>query len=203
MNYELLIISAILSSSGDDIPWQQLLVFIVLAVIWAIGGIIKAGAKKLESKQQAQPPRREPPQPSGQQIAPSRRLPSRPSQQQPRTQIQPPRRKVMRPETAVRKLAAKTAQAVYLESIEELKSSIPSLQVQPDFNELPEFTGKAVEKLKDKFVSAPAEISKPQYLAELSLDYADPDKLRRAILHYEILGKPLSLRSPSEHIIGL
>ena len=202
MNYELLIISAILSSSGDDIPWQQLLVFIVLAVIWAIGGIIKAGAKKLESKQQAQPPRREPPQPSGQQIAPSRRLPSRPSQQ-PRPQIQPPRRKVMRPETAVRKLAAKTAQAVYLESIEELKSSIPSLQVQPDFNELPEFTGKAVEKLKDKFVSAPAEISKPQYLAELSLDYADPDKLRRAILHYEILGKPLSLRSPSEHIIGL
>jgi hypothetical protein len=30
------------------------------------------------------------------------------------------------------------------------------------------------------------------------IDYNDPDALRKAVLHYEILGKPLSLRDPSK-----
>jgi len=45
-----------------------------------------------------------------------------------------------------------------------------------------------------------AEIPEAQHLAEILSDYADPDELTRAILHYEILGKPLSLRQPSERI---
>lgn len=32
------------------------------------------------------------------------------------------------------------------------------------------------------------------------IDSSDADALRRAILHYEILGKPLSLRDPSQQI---
>ncbi|MBN1360972.1 MAG: hypothetical protein JW993_10285 [Sedimentisphaerales bacterium] len=32
----------------------------------------------------------------------------------------------------------------------------------------------------------------------LVIDYDDPDALRRAILHYEILGKPLAMRDPFE-----
>jgi hypothetical protein len=52
-------------------------------------------------------------------------------------------------------------------------------------------------------VAAPAEIPRAKYLSEILSDYDDPEKLRRAILHYEILGKPLSLREPGEHIIGL
>ena len=30
------------------------------------------------------------------------------------------------------------------------------------------------------------------------IDSSDPDALRKAILHYEILGKPIGLRDPSE-----
>ncbi len=30
------------------------------------------------------------------------------------------------------------------------------------------------------------------------VDYGDPDALKKAILQYEILGKPLALRDPSE-----
>jgi hypothetical protein len=52
-------------------------------------------------------------------------------------------------------------------------------------------------------VAAPAEIPRAKYLSEILSDYENPESLRRAILHYEILGKPLSLRDPSEHIIGL
>jgi hypothetical protein len=34
------------------------------------------------------------------------------------------------------------------------------------------------------------------------IDYADPDALKKAILHYEILGKPLSLRDSSERAMA-
>jgi len=34
--------------------------------------------------------------------------------------------------------------------------------------------------------------------AAAAIEYGDPDALRRAILQYEILGKPLALRDPSE-----
>jgi hypothetical protein len=47
------------------------------------------------------------------------------------------------------------------------------------------------------------EVVESKYLSEVLLDYADPDELRMAILHYEILGMPLSLRGPSGQIIGL
>jgi hypothetical protein len=34
------------------------------------------------------------------------------------------------------------------------------------------------------------------------IDYNDPDALKKAILHYEIFGKPLALRKPSERAAG-
>jgi hypothetical protein len=68
-------------------------------------------------------------------------------------------------------------------------------QIQPDIQKLPEFTSEAIEKLEDKRVPIPTQVTPSEYLSELLLDYSDPEELRRAILHYEILGKPLSLRS--------
>jgi len=41
------------------------------------------------------------------------------------------------------------------------------------------------------------------YQAGSVIDYSDPDALRKAILHYEILGKPLALRGPSEEATSL
>jgi hypothetical protein len=85
--------------------------------------------------------------------------------------------------------------------------------------ELPEFTAEmvlaipatvkknvrlsSVEAPEVMRVDMPTEIPRAKYLSEILSDYDDTEKLRRAILHYEILGKPLSLRDPSEHIIGL
>jgi len=58
--------------------------------------------------------------------------------------------------------------------------------------------------LEDKDTAIRAKTPQAKYLAEALLDYADPDEIRRAILHYEILGKPLSLRPPfADRIIGL
>jgi hypothetical protein len=66
----------------------------------------------------------------------------------------------------------------------------------PDFSEPP---------------SAPREITRPvrprarkpaptASVASTVIDQSDPEALRRAILHYEILGKPLALRDPFERL---
>ncbi len=54
-------------------------------------------------------------------------------------------------------------------------------------------------KLADKAVAGlGADIVSPEIGYEIAaspvVDFADPEELRRAILHYEILGKPLSMR---------
>jgi len=77
------------------------------------------------------------------------------------------------------------------EALEEPKLPRPAPQVQP-----------AIEQLT-QLISKPVERPEPGLAMESLLDYADPEELRRAILHYEILGKPLSLRGPGEQIIGL
>jgi len=88
-------------------------------------------------------------------------------------------------------------------------------ELKPGIEELPEFISETVQGLKHQAtagsaptskgarVAVPAEIAETTYFGEPLLDASDPEALRRAILHYEILGKPLSLRGQGEHIIGL
>lgn len=40
---------------GDENAWMQILVFIVLAVFWAVGGIMKARSAKAQEKEEPQP----------------------------------------------------------------------------------------------------------------------------------------------------
>lgn len=48
--------------------------------------------------------------------------------------------------------------------------------------------------------ASPTQSDNPQALG--IIDHDDPDALRKAILHYEILGKPLALRGPMEETSG-
>lgn len=206
---------------------MQILVFVILAVFYAVGSIVKAKANKTALKDEKQKiprkPARKPPEGTRELFKQSQR-PARPAPHgQPRPQmtklqVQPPRRRVARPATARsavtspqpavgRKLPTKAEEAIELPTLEPLglrqglrpdelevsKMGVLEPQVQPKFEELPELTTK-VEGLKEKRVAMPAEIQPAKYLSEILSDYDDPEKLRRAILHYEILGKPLSLR---------
>jgi len=215
------LILAARNSDSEDTGWMQMLVFIVLAVFYVVGSILKARANKQQKLEQEEPGRR-PPKSTRRTPKAFKQTPYRQAQRpvgrtpkgQPRPQqVQPPRRKIVRPQPAGRKPSIKTEQAIKLPTLEALetpKVSLPGPQVQADLEELPEFTVKTVEKdirlssveaLGDKRISIASETPQAKYLAEILLDYDDPEKLRRAILHYEILGKPLSLRGPSEHII--
>jgi len=175
--------------NAEDTGWMQFVVIVVLAVIYGLGSIIKAKAGKAERQGEEEltrkPVRRPPDVSKGLQEKPF--VPRRPAS--------PARRKIVRPQPAFQKPTAKEEQKI------EFGTKRP--QLQPKLEKLPEFTSEAVKVLGPRRVSVPAETPPAKYLSNILLDYAEADSLRRVILHYEILGKPLSLRGPSEHIIGL
>ena len=162
--------------------WVNILFVLALAVFWVLGGIIKARTRgKGKREEQEQLPGR-----------PGRRPPERtrrlrrqifgPVQQREyRPVAQQPRRKISRGQPAVPKYAAETEEGIWLRPLEvpeapKLPFSTPS--VQPEKKQAQELGSKPV--------------------VERILDFDDTDALKRAILHYEILGKPVSLRSPAE-----
>ena len=195
--------------------WTNILFIVVIGIFWIVGGILKAKANKSKQQEQEQPGRKLP------EAAPRRarkplqkktpyqqaeRAVGRTQESQPWPQVQPPRRKIARPQPVGRKLPTKKEQAAWLETIEPteaLELSLSRPQLQPKREELPKFTGELGKVLKDKGLQVPSEVTRAETPVEPLLDYDDIDSLKRAILHYEILGKPLSLRGPSEHIIGL
>ncbi len=194
----------ILAARNRDIEntgWMQFVVIVVLAVVYGLGSIIKAKARKAEQQGEeklTRKPTRRPPGVESLQEKLSRLLgrPTGPVTRRPYgPAVQPPRKKIVRPQPDFQKPTAKEEQTI--------EFGIKRPQLQPKLEKLPDFTSEGVKKLEHKRVSVPAETPQAKYLSNILLDYADADSLRRAILHYEILGKPLSLRSSSEHIIGL
>ncbi len=209
-----LLAQMILARRSDDAEgWMNILFVVVVAAFWLVGGIVKAKAKKAENQDKEQLPRkpaRKPPAPgrgAPQQLLKRRDRPVGPVQlREHRPGIQQPRTKLADLRAAARRFTAEVEQAARFQAIEptpEPELSLPEQQIQPDLQELPQFTSKAVEQLEDEQVPARAKMAHAEYLSGLLSDYADPDELRRAILHYEILGRPLSLREPSERVIGL
>jgi hypothetical protein len=181
----------------DDEGWMNILVVIVMAAIWMIGGILKARKGRPDEQQrQAHRPVRRPPAPGRDPMQQPQR-PAGPAQRRPATQQV--RTKFGDLRAAARKFAAEAEQAFQVQTTEpkpKPQLAAPEPQIQPEPAEGRDFTGTTVEGPADKRVTATAETPQAQHLPELLQDYADPDNLRRAILHYEILGKPLSLRDP-------
>lgn len=204
--------------------WMDMLVLVIVAVVYALGSIIKAKGKK-QGEQPQQQPRKPARQPATsrksileqfvkeiQNFAQAKQEPARQSQ----PAVEPQLKKTTRSQATMRKYAVETKQASRAQTGKPLIKtdlSIPSPKIKPDFEEipelgtsiqsLPEFTGKAVKGLAGKPESLAEEAVESKYLSEVISDYTDPDELKRAILHYEILGRPLSLRDPSGNVIGL
>ena len=195
----------ILARRNDDAEgWMNILIVIVLAVFWAIGGIIKAKAKKPGGRDEQLPGKtvRKPPVHSREAREQMLNRLQRPAgfakdqSQQPRHVARQPRMKFADLQAAVRKFAVEAEQAFQVNTREptpELEQTLTEPQIKAERAELKPIS-KTVKGLQDKRVSEPAQMPESEYLSEILTDYADPEELRRAILHYEILGKPLSLR---------
>ncbi|MBN1392567.1 MAG: hypothetical protein JW947_07170 [Sedimentisphaerales bacterium] len=179
----------------SDDGWIQILVFVILAVFYAVGSIIsKAKKSATNGKEQApgKPVRKQPevtidlrmlkqlfgiPEEAESSIEPGL---EESETQIAKPQVQPPGRKVIRPQPAMRKIPIETSKIKVMEP-----------QVQPKLEKVSGLTGKS---------EVSTGIPQTKYLSDILSDYDDPEKLRMAILHYEILGKPISLREPSERI---
>ena len=206
----------ILARSRDGKSWTNILFIVGLAIFWAIGGILKAkknaqekkaGGQGLGPKPGIKPAEGTKAKPKGpfQQIRAAIEAELQ-KQRELQQQAQQARRKVVRPKPAVQKVAIKPERDTGIHAIEPMEESrLPRAvaQFEPNLEKLPEFTSKTVKAMGDKRTAAAARGPQARYLSEIMLDYSDPDDLKRAILHYEILGRPLSLRDPSGRIIGL
>jgi hypothetical protein len=202
------------SRKGNNENWMKVLFPVFLAIFWAISAIAKKKAKKSEEektgvKQLSIKPGGKPASGTTKEgpFQKIRRAIEAEVQKQRELQTQQQaQRKVVRPQPAARKVVPKTESAARISASKpavEARSAQLTPQVGPEIQELPEFTVKAFKKLKDKHISTPSEIPQAKHLAEILSDYSDPDELKRAILHYEILGRPIALRGSSGSVIGL
>ncbi len=197
----------------EDSGWIQILVFIIMVVIYSLGSIFKAKKVKTEwgEKESAMggPPKARQRLPvineelQKEAVAEGRGTESKPATVSGRVTIQPTFIDKVA-EIIGKKLemmAQQTGQVGALESVKSIKAAPESIQVRPELKrralQPPEVTPKPVFEVEQKGVPIFAEAPVPMYLAEIISDYSDPEELRRAILHYEILGKPLSLREQS------
>ena len=202
----------LLADNGDsgNGGWIQLVVFVVLGLIYAMGGIAKMKANKAAEEEENKPEERSKQQPRykplDEMFAPRQARPKRtptpssgPSRITPRParQIQRPtqlpvhreyRHPVRAPEVKRRRLVRPAA-----------KPKLPEVKKGTQSSITPSELGK-IEKLE-------IELSKKQQSEEVIgfsdrpfFDYEDSDYLRNAILHFEILGKPIALRESGRHI---
>jgi len=199
----------ILAGRGEDSEgWMNILFVVVLAVFWVISGIVKATAKRPKDSRQQQPSRQPVRRISRPATAPDPSSARPTSPQQARAQAGP--------------AAAATAQAQprprSAELIAELEKALrsdsppaspkpalplPTPQVEPALQEPPDLSTKPLKELERMRLTAPKGTpQEDEGLPELEFDFADPDELSKAILHYEILGPPVSLRDPSHQNIG-
>jgi len=197
----------------EDSGWMQILVFIIMVVIYALGNIFKA-KKVITEKREKESATGDPPKAirrlpvinmelQKEAVAESRGTESKPAAVSGRVTIQPTFIDKIA-EIFVKKLemmAQQTGQVGTLESIKSIRTIPEAIKIRPESKprapQPPEFTPKPSVELEQKGVPIVAQAPVPVYLAEIISNYSDPEELRRAILHYEILGKPLSLREQS------
>lgn len=195
--------------SEDTEKWTNILFVVVLAVFWALSGILKTRAKK--TQQGGTGPSRGRPVQSRAPQERSVRQAGLPAGQAGRrtyqSSIGQARSRLAELRTAAQKFAAEAEQAFRVQiqqSSQEVPPAVYRPVGRPEPGELLESLAKlpAAPQPEDLPLSEdlpqPEEAVPSEYLSQLLSAYADPDQLRGAILHFEILGKPLALRDPQD-----
>ena len=165
MNVTLIFLILARNGDGEDTGWSQMLVFLVLAVFWIVGGIMKAKTQKANRQQQKQKPQ----QGSKHFQRPDFQQVQKPAEKV--TKVYQQAQAALRPEAAAKK-------------VEKFQEQIPK----------PVEMAGAVKQAERK-IAKPAEKTVELVVeSERLLIPEDTQQLKTAILHYEILGKPLALR---------
>ncbi|MGD2094462.1 MAG: hypothetical protein PVH77_05585 [Phycisphaerales bacterium] len=199
----------ILGARGDGIEgWMDILILVFFAVVYGLGAILKSKKKKEKEEAQKLSPQEPAQKPAKkgliEQIVSEIQNAVKEAQQ---GQKQKPAVKpAPKTQVAVRKYAAEAKQVTQTKSAQpsKSKSTMPVPKRRSSFEKLPEL-GASIQGLpgRGERIGVVSEAAESKYLSDVLSDYANPEELRRAILHYEILGRPLALRDPSGQLIGL
>jgi len=197
-------IRIILASHGDrDVgDWTNVLFVVIMLVFWAIGGILKAKSGKAKAQREEGSARRRPG------LGEDRQVPGKPvqvpsprairtSEAEPGTE-RPIIRRVQRPirardlaaglRSVSQELPACGEQDVHIELSEELQSLETKQQADRDRGDILLGLSPSPGLM---FASSESRLG-----TRALLDLDSAEKLRKAILHYEVLGKPMALREP-------
>ena len=166
-------IQIILAARGPDsenAPWIQLLIFVIIAVIAAIQGIAKTRAKKAEGIEDDE------------------------NIEETLVQPKPNHKKPLQLATQNTHTIAKPKIKPYLTRIaQRIDESEP---VQPVRSKIGHLEEPAAQVLAAKSKVTTYQAASPQ---ETFLVFDDTDKLRNAIIYYEIIGKPLAIRESAAY----
>lgn len=171
-------------ADGDESGWMQLLVFVVLAVFWAIGGIMKARAA---SKSQAGKDKKERgPQPQARPRPSFERL----------LRAQPEKARTRPMGTK----AARMARQLERDKAAEQTVEQPVTAQARDYG-YQEISPPEIEQAKPVAETAPAEAKTVLAVAEgRPVEIGTTEQLRAAIVHYEIFGKCVALRGVEQSV---
>lgn len=218
MNYYL---SQIILASGreDTEKWVNILFVVVLAAFWLIGGIVKAKSQQAKRQKNKQSPGDATPRPPAANRGPGELILEKllgSSISLSRNQQHPVSQQSIKksPDTVPAKyrLSAKSRSDKFaskqkmnqrrnqklLIQQQSLEQNLPkTAQIDNNIQELTEFTTDSVKKFEITHPKVPSEVPISRYL----LDFTDADSLKKAILYYEVLGKPISLRDSSNPFI--
>ena len=174
----------------EDSGWMQFLVFIIIAVIYAISGFIKKSRKsetELEEDEHLEGVLGYPSRRQYKETATTVEKPVFSQQSKPagrKVFAEPPQARVGQKRRSGQGGQAKTLETPYVTNL----SSPAAVVVQPGISESLETQEKQVPATKKAKVKKQLEDTKA--LADLN----SPKDLRKAIVTYEIIGKPISLR---------
>lgn len=192
-----LLAQLVLARRNPDDGWGNILFLVVAGVIYMVVAIVNAMKSKSGDKQQQQQSRKPPAHDrGGRQQMPGRiQLPAGVGAAQPPGQPSgDPKKRPLLAElrAAAQKLVAEAEQAFQVQPPKP-PEPVPTPQIEPETTPHIEPVVAPSKGLAEKQATT-TEMPPTEHLSDLLSDYADPDKLRRAILHYEILGPPLALR---------
>ena len=179
---------------GEDRGWMQLLVYVVVGVFYALGGIIKARKRKAGVEEEDESP--------GEQPSPELRtepLRAIPRPKQP--QGSPVRRKSVL-ETFVEEITRAAQIDVQAPRPQNPPPVARTPRIETQVVELPRKpSGEAIAAIQPKPLAVEAkQEAEAGYVPVITPELASTDDLTRAVLDYEIFGKPVSLRDPAEDI---
>ena len=192
----------------EDSGWMQILFLIAMAVFWILGAMKAKSRKKEESEEQESMPMHRAharPPASGRGGQQKKLSPQQHrayvawQQQQSQKQPKQQKRTITRPQPSVQKTTAlkpRVAKKLGIMRGLDVGDLVPEEALEL---EAPKHSVGGSSPGEGRHAAQADELA---LLAGLRSDYADPEQLRRAIVHCEILGKPLSLRPPGEQMMG-